>query len=79
MKTKTVVDSRIPFEVAAYDKDSDVYTTMHTTPSESMALRIGKSLKKLIENGTLRRSDSKTHEPYDWVVIYHGDNVRTVI
>ncbi len=79
-KKTTIVCSEIPFEVCAYDKDGDVYVTMHTTPSESMALRVAKSLKKLIENGMLqRRCSDGSNEPYDWLVIYQGDNVRAVI
>ena len=70
----------MPFEVCAYDKDNDVYVTMHTTPSESMALRIAKALKQLIEKGYLERlCNDGSREPYDWIVIYHGENVRAVI
>ena len=58
----TKVNSRTPYEVVAYDKDNDVYVTMHTTPSEALALRIAKSLKKL--------------KPYALIAVYQGENVR---
>jgi hypothetical protein len=76
----TTVCSKIPFEVCAYDKDNDVYTTMHTTPSETLAMRIADSLKGLIENDMLRRRCSDgSYEPYDWITVFQGDKVVATV
>ena len=70
------VDTKIPFEVTAYNKDAGRYDTVHETPSEAMALRIATALAKLVRTDSYR--DPVTHEPYDWITIFHGNERRTI-
>ncbi len=65
------VSNKMPFIVAAYNKDAGRYDDVHTTPSEAMAMRVGKSLAALVKTDSYR--DPVTHEPYDWITIFHGD------
>lgn len=70
------VDSRNPFEVAVYDKDGGYYNTIHTTPSESMAMRIAQAIAKLIKKDAYRNPEN--NEPYDWVTVFHADEAVTI-
>ena len=72
-----MVDTKTPFEVTAYDKDGGYYNTLHTTPSLAMALRISKSLGKLVKSDSLR--NPTTREPYDWIEIFHGNQSILVV
>lgn len=72
-----MVDSNTLFEVTAYDKDGGYYDTIHSTPSLLMAIRIAKSLAGLVKMDSLR--NPKTHEPYDWIEIFHGDKSIKVV
>ena len=70
------IDSRTMFEVAAYDKDAGNFDTVYETVSESMAFRVARSLAKLVKNDALRNPE--TREPYDWIVVFHGEENVTV-
>lgn len=71
------VDSTNPFEVTAYNKDAGRYDTVHTTPSEAMAIKVATALAGLVKKDAYR--DPVTHEPYDWITIFHGDEQNTIV
>lgn len=65
------VSNKMPFIVATFNKDAGRYDDVYTTPSEAMAMRIGKSLAVLVKSGSYK--NPVTHEQYDCIAIFHGD------